>query len=93
MAGKLSNAATVRFRTGIAQKKQALQQPQRKLLKQKVNVQITARKNLVKAKRLLNARRGPLLQVRKKAPPNLQFKYLYRNLKKYQFKTNSTFKI
>jgi hypothetical protein len=49
----------------LSQKKQKVQQPQRKLLQNKASLhQQTARKNLIKAKRLLNARKGPLNQTK-----------------------------
>lgn len=62
----------VRFNTALAQKKlKVLQQPQRKLL-QNNGTQQTARKNLIKAKRLLSARKGPLPQTRRFAQSSVQ---------------------
>ena len=58
--------ARVRFNKALGQRKNAtvLQQPQHKLLQKKASIhQQTARKNVIKAKRLLNARKGqPLHQ-------------------------------
>jgi hypothetical protein len=58
--------ARVRFNKALGQRKTAtlLQQPQHKLLQKKASIhQQTARKNVIKAKRLLNARKGqPLNQ-------------------------------
>ena len=53
------------FHPHYAQSVQNVQSVQRKLLQNKASLhQQTARKNLIKAKRLLNARKGPLNQTK-----------------------------
>lgn len=83
LAKKVSNPTTVRFRTALAKKKQILQQPQRKLIQNRAGVQLTvARKNLKKAKRLLNARKGPLQQTKKFTQnPSIKMKSTIRKSK------------
>ena len=73
----MTNPATVRFRKALVQKKQIIQQPQRKLIQNRAGVQMTvARKNLKKAKRLLNARKGPLQQTKVYIQINKNYYYI-----------------
>jgi hypothetical protein len=70
---KSSLNSKVRFNAALAQRKlKVLQQPQRKLLQNRNGTQQTARKNLIRAKRLLSTRKGPLPQTKKFAQSSMK---------------------